>query len=445
MKRIITFIILAVVSANLCQAQYQWVKQVSPTNKNLQTAVIADNGDIYVFGDDAYGAKSTDNGETWEIITGIDDERSRKITTCGYCDGYLCVAGENGLQKKYVFSFFMGGTPGWYDNPVYLSGDIENISMNNSENVYFFPKFGGLGSKLQYMKYEIDGEEYSGGPNLYNLYLPFMDALSPRSEKFRYKSSTAGRGRIISFLHRTDIGTNGVLAYTFISDVHGFTWREINFSLPEICYINGISFKDDIGFITGSNMFGGGAYLCLSTDNGENWTLIGKADTYFDGSKTVSRSVYTDFDGNNYNGIVVGSNVTWNSDKRIYETNYGFVKVNNETLINLGPAGLNFITGNDDEVVIVGDGGNVFLGKRTDVSSDQSLITKNDLVIFQWNNDINIKSSKIINKINIFDVSGKLVARRLPKQVSETVEMNNFPTGIYLIQVDEKVKEIFIK
>ncbi|MBN2884803.1 T9SS type A sorting domain-containing protein [Patescibacteria group bacterium] len=159
----------------------------------------------------------------------------------------------------------------------------------------------------------------------------------------------------------------------------------------------------------------------------------------------MSRSVYADFDGKNYNGIVVGSNVTWNMDKRIYETNYGFVKINDDALINLGPSGLNFITGNDDKIVIVGDGGNVFLGKRTYSSDDQSMIAKNDLVITNENNSMQIKSSEIINKINIFDISGKLITTISSNKMSETLATNNFPMGIYLIQVDEKVKKVLIK
>jgi len=203
MKRIMMFIVFAVVSANFCQAQYQWVKLTSLTAENLQTAMIANNGDIYVFGDKAYGAKSADDGQTWEVITGID-EQSRKITACGFCGGYLCVAGENGLQKKYTVGY-EGAPSGFLDNPIYLSGDIENICKDDLNNVYFFPKLVGLGSRFQNMKYEIGGDHYSDGPELYNLYLPFVSSI-PHAEKFRYKSSTAGGDRIISFLHSMEGG-----------------------------------------------------------------------------------------------------------------------------------------------------------------------------------------------------------------------------------------------
>jgi len=212
-----------------------------------------------------------------------------------------------------------------------------------------------------------------------------------------------------------------------------------------MAYIDGISFKGNTGFITGSNMGGGGVYLYLSTDNGETWTLIDQEHIFSSMFINVSHSVYADFDGHNYNGIVVGSNVTWNSDKRDYETNYGFVKINADSLINLSPASLNFITGDKNKIIIVGDSGKVFLGKRITVNTGRSMVSENNLIIYQHGNVIEIKSSKIINNLNLLDVSGTLLRKSRPNQSSATIEINYLPTGIYFIQVDGEVKKVFKK
>jgi hypothetical protein len=421
MKKLILFFSV-VIWAGFCQAQYQWTEINSPTVENLQTATIADNGDIYVFGNNAFGAKSSDSGQTWEIITDIDNQ-SRNITTCSSVGDWLYVAGDNGLVKEFPSEV------GWADLSLHFSGTIEKIASDLDGNPYFFPLINGVGSRYGMTQYDMDDSLYDGRL-LYNFYLPFPK-LHPLATNYRYRNCMAGNSRLISFVHNLD--NSGILKYIFVSDDQGSSWRQTGdyFSFPIMRYIVAASFNGSVGYITGMSYGGGGIYLYSSNDNGETWMPVEEG-----GNTNIPKSVYADFDGIDHHGIVVGLET--------YGGNNGFVKVDSGVTTILCSEPLNYITGKDDVIIIVGDSGKIFLGSRTVADISEPSSDASDLLIFPnpSNGVFKVKSEKIINDLNLYDISGKLLQSHKPQSQSFDFNISDLPIGVYLVEVDEIKRRI---
>ena len=399
MKKI-TLLIVLISFTCLSVAQYQWVRASVINGDNLQTAFIDENGSIFVFGDNAFGAVSDDDGENWKILEGIDSS-SRDIISSMKIGNDIYVIGNNKLKKYNLINSY------WIDFSLYLNGDVESMGKDHLNNNYFFPVYSGLASRMQ-------------GSKLYNFYLP-MVSDHPNAEQWRYQSALADKGRIISCLHYTSVNHNGMLAHVFVSDDNGTNWKKVNYSFPGLSYVKGIHFRGNIGFIVGSNGAGGGIYLYKTEDNGDSWQVISQ---FFSVEEwPSSASVYTD---NNSLGIVVGS--IWREDKKI-----GMIKIENEPIITW-PEKLNFITGNEEKIVIVGDNGEVLIGRKT---PSLNISPKDgDFMAFLLENQIVVKSSEIIKELSLLDISGRCLKTFWPNEVNSVINATELPPGALFIYAD---------
>ena len=417
MKKLV-LIISTLILANFCQAQYQFTELTSPSSENLLTAKIVENGDIYVFGCNAFGAKSSDNGETWEILSDIDSQ-SRIITACGSDVGQMYISGINGLSK------INSSQTGWSDNPLCMQGDVEKIASDNYGNIYFFPKTDGLGSRYEIMKYEINGIQYSTRL-LYDFYLP-LPKINPYATNFNYQSCITGDNRIITFLHNMD---NGLLNYIYVSDDQGASWQEIDIPFSTTTTVRGISFNGNTGFIIGSDINDGCNHMYSSVDNGETWNLVCTSSLHTESPQ----SIYVDYDGFNYHSILVGL---------MAETGHGFVKIDDGFTTDLTNTALNYVTGNEEKIVIVGDNGKVFLGIKPSLGKEENK-TIIDLQIYPnpVSSYIEIRANKEMGIIKLFDLSGKNLQNFACKSQRTKIDVSNLSKGIYIVQVDGISKKI---
>lgn len=413
--RTIVIGVLVLFLAVVSQAQYQWTSS-NAGSKDLRTAKVLANGDIYVFGDSAFAAKSSDNGQTWSVVA--VDSQYRTITACGADVDQLYVAGKNGLSK------YKQSNDAWVNNSG-VNFQVEKIVNDDSGNAYFFPRYIGLGACYETVNYTVGGTHYSMRL-LHNFYLPI-----PGTD-MRYVTGLAKNGRIVSCLHNTNqSGQNGALSHIFISDDKGSSWRAINFSFPAMTYVNDISFNGNVGHIVGANMSGAWVYIYESIDNGETWNLINTVSNI----NYISKSVYSDFDGLNYHGIAVGLTIGGGN---------GFILVDNNPPNFISSSALNFVTGNNQKIVVVGDSGKVFIALKAPVGINKAQTNKDELVLFPNPSAgvVNIKSSEKILEIKLFTSTGQLLQSFCPGELEYIVNISNYPSGIYFIQINGRIKKL---
>jgi hypothetical protein len=58
---------------------------------------------------------------------------------------------------------------------------------------------------------------------------------------------------------------------------------------------------------------------------------------------------------------------------------------------------------------------------------------------------INIESNEIIESIKIFNVFGQLVQNEIVAQEFSTLDVNQLPEGLYIVQIEMKSSEIYTK
>lgn len=419
MKKIILLIIVIVISLGILTAQYEWSQTSIGTENNLRTAFIGESGNIFVFGDNAFGAMSNDDGKSWNIIEKIDSSL-RTIDFSLELAGGIATLNSNGLRKIYGSYWNIYDAGGrWIDFSIF-NNDIESIQRDNLGNIYIFPSSrdarNPIGTLVRREVYNVNGKISYGVQKFYNFYLPGY-SYNPRVPNYRYVSGVAGNGQIITFLHHTYPGSQGYLASAFISNTDG-EWISVKYNFDETMrYVDQIMFQDSVGFLVGANGGGDGIVLYRSNDNGNSWSLVDKLYRWEDVPRSLS--LYHDHHDNVNNAIIVGS------IKKNYESRkQGFVKINEQAPVVISEEGLNFITGKNGKFVIVGDKGAVFIGKRDTPSSIKK-----------------IYSPENSGEIKLFDISGKLI-KTFSGEKSDYEVSSELPIGTYIIKSGHQTRKI---
>jgi hypothetical protein len=190
-KKIICCIIMSMLVSISAFAQYEWRQLASPTQYNLNTGFVTNNGDIYVFGDQGSGFKSSDEGETWENLFkgGVD---ASSITASAYNEKTqsILVAGDKlGVRRYYTFRAAWG----YIEEDVSGHFIVDRIDMDENQNAWYLP----LQSKAVAYMYDdvtVGGTKHS---RLVVINLP--------QEGYKYKSALCGN-RIIVFTHNLGLG-----------------------------------------------------------------------------------------------------------------------------------------------------------------------------------------------------------------------------------------------
>ncbi len=324
MKKLIFFVFVFIVSLTL-QAQF---KQLDvPSNENLRTAGIANNGDIYVFGDNMLAAKYSDG--QWEILNIFGQGN---ISACLLTDDYIFVSNQ---EEVFVEKDRWRIYSTW-------NQEVAKIDIDQNENIYFFPRLTGLGSRSK--NQEIISEEgaYVWKMN-FNFYLPLAKTWS-KGPNMRYVSALAGNN-IITFLH--DLRPGASTLHSVYHSADGYIWEQSFIEPGGMAYVIDCSFVEDsqVGFLVGTNYGKQGFYVFSSLNGGKSWYLEQEkiADNNYQ-----AKSIYSYYFNNRYNYIIVGKN-----------KDQGFIWYNNKVIYL--PVTLNYVTGKKNKIVVVGDQGQVFV------------------------------------------------------------------------------------
>ena len=436
MKKILLSIIVLTISI-VANAQYEWMKIHSPTTVNLRTAMILPNGDIYVFGDSAKGFKTSDDGKTWENLSGIDDTQKRSITTCGFNGKTPYIAGSKGLAKFY------SAYDDWREINITGVWDVYKLDMDSVGDIWYLPydsydgTYGGIAYRSEAMRYgQVETQR------LYNFYLP--PELNSRYPRSTYYISCLAGNRILTFLGNAE--NDGVISYGYLSDDLGKNWKSLNFEGKAfwpfaVIYINSISFNGPFGIMVGCHHGGWGAQPVYTMDKGVTWHGYP-----FKGTLTIPQSVYADFD-TTYRAITVGS--IYDNYDSLYDriNGKGFIQIDSAAPVIINNCGLNYVGGQGDKFIIVGDSGTIFIGQRAKDTTTSTISSANTEKLSVYPNPavdmINLQLPSQQTEVKIFNLSGVMVDTFFAS--GEIERRISLQPSIYFINAGGKMAKLVVK
>ncbi len=337
MKKLVFALVIVVSSFFSFSQESNWIDLNFSHPVSLKAVDIDENGDIYVFGNNDFGAVSYDNGRSWQTMNMPKKQFHSEITSAMIFDDYILLLfrySEDGNFIEYFNKEEFKRTN--VVNLQYLHNIFGNVhSMSNGR---IFISDIGSSYKLKYFGQSILP---------YNFYLPFFQYSQSRFSRgdFNWYNVIGDKDRILSVLNR-----NGIIGSIMFSDDGGFNWEKSDFSAisdNSILYLKDISFYHNHAYFLGVHYGGYDFSLFESLNNGESWSLVGR--NLFAGKEERSYSSFVinykkDFivvgDIKDLNGQFISSfvqtkdNISYFSEK----INSGIYK--NETLILVGDNGL---------------------------------------------------------------------------------------------------------
>jgi hypothetical protein len=313
----------------------------SPTNKNLRSVHINGN-DIYVFGDDCFAAKSTNNGDSWEILDISNCEGNIKSAYVSSSNGDIIIVGDSFVRRKNTSYVAWGEISNFTEK-----GGFHSVQADSNGNVYLFPVNNtGFGTSFKGIN--------TSSP--YNFYLPSAKTFA-RIGDYTYRGTSISGNNLITFLHVPS--QQGTVSSVLTSSDGGDSWTagNLGFDKSSMHYISDSSFNGSDGFFTGTYMARVGLFIYKSSDSGGNWSFVSsKTD------RISPKSIHT-IDSNNF--VVVGSRDVL-GDARVTDWTGGFLMTKSGNITNFdqvlnhvsGPT--NYNTGVNDEMIAVGNGGKIF-------------------------------------------------------------------------------------
>ncbi len=92
------------------------------------------------------------------------------------------------------------------------------------------------------------------------------------------------------------------------------------------------------------------------------------------------------------------------------------------------------------------NGNNASRGETEDIRIEEGAKPGFNIYPNPSHNQITIRSDKLLGKLTIYDVSGKIVYQKLIKDKQTVIDVKSFPTGVYYLRSDQSVKAIkFVK
>lgn len=266
MKNLIIVIVFSLSTIFSFSQDTDWFRVNFPSEVSLQAVEIDQNGDIYVFANNDFGAVSYDNGRSWQIMNMPKKQFHSEIVSAMIFDDYillLCKYSDNGNFIQYFNKEEFKRT-----NLVglrYLHNIVGNVHSLNKGRIFI--QDIGSSYKLKYF-----GESILP----YNFYLPFFEYSQSSFSRgdFNWHNVIGNKDRILSVLNR-----NGIIASIMFSDDGGFNWNNSDFSQisdNSILYLKDISFYKNYGLMLGAHYGGYDFSLFESLDNGESWSLLGR-------------------------------------------------------------------------------------------------------------------------------------------------------------------------
>lgn len=441
MKQILIILAL-LIGTGVAQSQYQWVERPVPTTNDLNTAIITNNGDIYVFGDNAYGAKSSDNGSTWTVIPNLDPKGLRRnITESSYNpENPYCifVTGEDKLIMRYTFSKdeWRDFDYIWYN----VKYDIDQIALYDS-CTYLFPKRYDFLVKIKPIAIIDDGQPDTG---LQTEFIPMADPGISPGLNYDYHSVVFDDGEIGSFLNDEDRGNLVTKVAGRYTDQFG-DWRWNVFDAEDV--ISGWGHKDipsivDVkhknGIVMATTFFAGqnrGVGLYKAAAVGLSIDVQSETDyDYVPTSLDLFEDGTADYGGWGFNPVVVG---------HAFEGNAGFVRVGYGDLEVISQHRLNHIVSNVEKAVIVGDNGTFFITGKS-VANKKVFYTSVDLKVFPnpSTGQFKVSTSSQVDDLKIFDISGKLVQHLQTNSTVTDINISHLPNGLYVVQAGQERQKI---
>ena len=448
MKQILIILAL-LIGTGVAQSQYQWVERPVPTTNDLNTAIITNNGDIYVFGDNAYGAKSSDNGSTWTVIPNLDPEGlGRNITESSYnpknpyC---IFVTGENKLTMKYTFSKdeWRDFDYIWYN----VKYDIDQIILFDS-CTYLCPNRNDFLVKMKPIAIIDDGQPDTG------ILTEFIQMADPGiSPGLNYDYHTVAArgfndvpgGELISFLNDEDMENIVTKVAGRNKDQWSDSWHWNVADAEDVIYSWGykdlpsiVDVKHKNGVVMATTFFarqnrGVGLYsaalsrLAIEVNSQTDYDYIATSLDLFEDSAISYR-------GWGFNPIIVG---------HAFEGNAGFVRAGKEKLEVISQHRLNHVVSNVGKAVIVGDNGTFFITGKS-VANKKVFYNPVNLKVFPSpsTGQFKVSTSYQVDDVKIFDVSGKLVQNLKPNSTLTDVNIRHLPDGLYVVQAGQERQKI---
>jgi len=425
MKKLFFTLFICLMTFFSFSQENEWTNLNLPTDVNLNTAAVDKNGDIYVFGN-KFGAVTKDNGAHWIILDfqpGIDGNNRQIGNIFSSClEGDKIFLDSNlgsGLdainEVRWIYTQQIDNLQDTARRALWsvsgLEGTVESFG-NNPFRVFIADR-----------GWSYDVKIHSYNTNSSSFYLPYTG-----SGKYQYntkwRTRSASGGRMISM----QMDRYNMWQEVFVSDDFGGSWEPSDVSAinqDQVVYISDISFSGTHGYLVGQHYGGYSFFLYESKDNGDTWQFIKQyANSGINDSITnYFKSIY------NYDDapISVGC-IKLRDNSYDFPIIGGFVQYGENYQV-ISQHGLNYVTGNGNKVVAVGDHGQAYMLKS--ISAGIGLINKSDkneeFLIYPnpcHDGQLKVKTSKLL-RFELIDLLGKTVLNKNLEVGINTLNVKN--------------------
>ena len=402
MKKIFFSVLVVIVSVLTVSAQ--WMPVNSPTEESLQTALQA--GDqLFVFGYNS--AFSTNNGgQSWNTlpVTG-------NITCSELINSSIFIAGDHGLAKV---SHDFGLT--WNDIPL-LSGNnniMDIVQVNNK--LVFLPYKAQVATMV----------DLNDLTKIDTLQLPYAF-----SDPYYVEFGFAWGNTLFLAVGEHVKATQGPIKGLYFTNNLGVTWEENTAFQSQSfgrLFADAYVYEDNIYMVVNGSP-GFGTYILISEDGGASWNEYNHVDdSYFFYSIFLNQygTVFA-AGGELANNQIVG------------------VALENDQPMEISDSRLRYITGNGEQLIVVGDNGAIYMQSTTSIEeSSYSNLTvypnpcMNELTVSFENNNATFMT------VNIYSISGQLI-KSIQTNSDVTIDMSDQPSGMYSLQINGRAAQKIIK
>lgn len=404
MKKLI--LILCVALGLKTAVAQTWTMIPVPSNKKLQTIDFPSNQVGYIGGADSTLLKSTDGGQSWQVINpsginwflgGSDIQKIRFVTEQ---IGFMTVGPYGGTYKT------TDGGNTW--TALSLSN---GLCFNNG--LYFFDENNGFIGGTGCFQGEMIDQMQSGNIVSCTLNAASFDNSSMITDIDFYNSSLGLAAALGGRIYRTTDGGNN---WDSIS-VQGFALNSVAFVNDTLCY-------------AGYSLAPGGFGILRSLDGGISWAEDFSSATFF----------YPNFFGihvSNQNKVYAGAYSSNSQTGLIFESSapgtWDYASVD-QAIYSLASV-------HDSIVFGVGDSGYVVVNQPIPTSIQQQAVHQKQTSVYPnpFSNQIQLefagKDDKAIDLL-LIDPKGRVVkALHYPAAQNCLLETEGLPSGFYTLQV----------